>query len=95
MKKTKRKFLIRIQSVSDIITNSSSEIYQIKSTKDGYLDICSAVPATHYVSSVLKFFLRIPRQVFVVVCLSSHFPASYGILIHTFILVSKLYRKGD
>ena len=31
MKKTKRKFLIRIQSVSDIITNSSSEIYQIKS----------------------------------------------------------------
>jgi hypothetical protein len=31
MKKTKRKFLIKIQSVSDIITNSSSEIYQIKS----------------------------------------------------------------
>ncbi len=31
MKKTKKIFKIRIQSVSDIITNSSSEIYQIKS----------------------------------------------------------------
>ena len=29
--KTKKEFKIKLQSVSDIITNSSSEIYQIKS----------------------------------------------------------------
>lgn len=31
MKKTRKTFKIKIQGVSDIITNSSSEIYQIKS----------------------------------------------------------------
>ena len=34
MKKTRKKFLILVQSVSGVITNSSSEVYQIRTDLD-------------------------------------------------------------